>query len=224
MINVSLGQFVAAAAVATIAMSRGEAALIRRDCVFAASAEPGDTCKTMAEDWSITESQFISYNPGANCAKLTAGQEYCVEWTGKLPSPGTTTTSTTTTKPTTSTTPPPTTTTTRSTTSTTTSTTPSGPSPTQDGIVKNCERLPCFPVLLWTCTANLLPQANNTILLSREIHAVSSSPNTDLCLLTICKFNHLPITSLQVSRLTRKSLSYKWNPAVGTSELNRANT
>lgn len=135
MINMSLGRLVATAAVAAVVMSRGEAALLPRACEFASAAEAGDTCKSMADAWFITEAQFISYNPGANCAKLTAGQEYCVEWSGKLPL-GTTT------KGITNTTPPIMTTSTRSTTITTA---PSGPSPTQDGIVQNCECLSTAP-------------------------------------------------------------------------------
>ncbi|KAK4211539.1 hypothetical protein QBC37DRAFT_236861, partial [Rhypophila decipiens] len=88
--------------------------LLPRDCVFSAAAEPGDTCKSMSEAWFITESQFKSYNPGVNCASLTAGREYCVEWTGKLPP------------------------TTPTTTTTTTTSAPAGPTPVQDGIAKDC--------------------------------------------------------------------------------------
>ncbi|KAH8759269.1 LysM domain-containing protein [Hyaloscypha finlandica] len=101
-------------------------AVVRRDCSFTFAAENGDTCLSMATSWGITQAEFISYNPGAVCSALVSGKEYCVEWTGAAP----VTTSSTTTKSTTS----------SVISSTTTSAAPSGPSPTQDGIVSDCKK------------------------------------------------------------------------------------
>jgi hypothetical protein len=57
-----------------------------RDCSFTWSAIQGDTCKSMADAWSITEAQFVSFNPGVECSSLIVGVDYCVEWQGKLSS------------------------------------------------------------------------------------------------------------------------------------------
>lgn len=56
-----------------------------RDCSFTWPAKQGDTCRSLAEEWSITEAEFISFNPGAPCSSLVANTEYCVEWQGDLP-------------------------------------------------------------------------------------------------------------------------------------------
>ncbi|KAH8692484.1 hypothetical protein GQ44DRAFT_719839 [Phaeosphaeriaceae sp. PMI808] len=59
--------------------------LYARDCSFTWPAYEGDTCETMANNWSISEAEFLSYNPGAVCSALEAGKEYCVEWSGTPP-------------------------------------------------------------------------------------------------------------------------------------------
>ena len=56
-----------------------------RDCSITWPAYDGDTCATFADDWSISEAEFLSYNPGAVCSALEVGKEYCVEWTGTPP-------------------------------------------------------------------------------------------------------------------------------------------
>lgn len=101
-------------------------ALRPRDCSFTWPAYAGDDCRSMASSWSISEAEFISFNPGVDCSNLVVGTEYCVEWAGpkpSLPPP-----------------PPPASTTTSAVPSTTTR--PGGPeppSPTQDGLVENCK-------------------------------------------------------------------------------------
>ncbi|KAM7198914.1 hypothetical protein V8F20_005981 [Naviculisporaceae sp. PSN 640] len=134
----------AAAAMAALAAASAPQ-LFPRDCLFTAAAEAGDTCSSMAEAWFITENQFKSYNPGVNCASLTPGKEYCVEWTGALPPPITTTaktstTSTTSTTRTSTTTSRSTSTTSKTTTSTSSSAAPAGPTPVQEGISKDCNK------------------------------------------------------------------------------------
>lgn len=62
--------------------SRG---LHKRDCSITFPAYEGDTCVSMADSWSISEAQFLSYNPGAACSALEVGKEYCVEWSGTPP-------------------------------------------------------------------------------------------------------------------------------------------
>ncbi|KAK3944406.1 peptidoglycan-binding lysin subgroup [Diplogelasinospora grovesii] len=117
-------------------------------CTFEWPAQSGDTCQTMADEWSITLAQFISYNPsvGPNCQNLVVGTSYCVEEDyGQAPSStsaastvqvtATSTTLKTTTKPPTSSSA----SSTAATTTTTTSTRPAGPSPTQDGLVSTCQ-------------------------------------------------------------------------------------
>ncbi|ORY65198.1 uncharacterized protein BCR38DRAFT_457414 [Pseudomassariella vexata] len=108
-------------AVSLLAFTYVEAVVLHpRSCSFSWPAESGDTCLSMAQAWGITESQFISFNPGVICASLIPGQDYCVEWDGSPPPmPSTTRTSV-----------PP----------VTTTTTPTGPSPTQEGIAKDCEK------------------------------------------------------------------------------------
>lgn len=142
----SMAVAVAVLAAGTLATALAHQPLLPRDCVFSAEAEPGDTCKSMAEAWFITESQFISYNPGVNCAALTPGREYCVEWAGKLPptSPGLTTTktsstSTTSARVTSSSSKKTTSVRVTSSSSKTTTSAPAGPTPTQDGMTKDCE-------------------------------------------------------------------------------------
>jgi hypothetical protein len=56
-----------------------------RDCAITWPAYAGDTCTSFAYLWSISEDQFLSYNPGVVCSTLEVGKEYCVEWTGTPP-------------------------------------------------------------------------------------------------------------------------------------------
>ncbi|KAJ3490888.1 hypothetical protein NLG97_g5697 [Lecanicillium saksenae] len=91
-------------------------------CTYKWRAHDGDTCKSIAADWGIDENDFIKWNPsvGSNCSSLQVGQEYCVQDDGTGPDPGTPTTTTTTTS---------------------SGTQPTGgvPSPTQDGVTKDCK-------------------------------------------------------------------------------------
>jgi len=95
-------------------------------CTFSWLAKSGDTCKSIASAWEITEAQFISFNPGVVCSALVANREYCVEQNRGGPSP--TTTLTATTEPTTS-----------STGKATTTAVGAKPSQTQPGVSENCE-------------------------------------------------------------------------------------
>lgn len=97
-------------------------------CNFSTAASAGDTCQSFASNWGLTLSGFQDLNPGVPCPNLVAGQEYCVIGTV------TTVTTTTTTPPATS---PPATTSTPPTTSTTSSL-PN--TPTQPGLVANCNK------------------------------------------------------------------------------------
>lgn len=104
-------------------VSSGHGAAVARrqaasgECAFFWSAVAGDTCKSLAADWGITEAQFKSYNPDATCPSLVSGQWYCLEWTGEVAPPsGPTSTS----PPTTTATPVAKTTTTKPMTTTTT--------------------------------------------------------------------------------------------------------
>ena len=88
------------------------------DCTYFADAQTGDTCQSIADAWGITLQQFITYNPsvGSDCSNLVVGDSYCVEENyGRGPS------STSTSTP-----------------STTTATTTGKPSPTQSGLIANC--------------------------------------------------------------------------------------
>jgi hypothetical protein len=112
----------------------GAQALVPRACTYSVTAQVGSTCASIARDWGITAEAFKSYNPTVtDCSKLTPGASYCIDWEGALPGQ-TSSTSTTTTNRT-----PTTTTTTKV--ATTTTTAPSGPSPTQAGIIKTCANL-----------------------------------------------------------------------------------
>ncbi|KAL5316128.1 hypothetical protein ACEPPN_017006 [Leptodophora sp. 'Broadleaf-Isolate-01'] len=122
--------FLSAVALLSAANVGAAAAVVKRDCSFTWAAGSGDTCQSMAVSWGLTQAQFISYNPGVVCTALVVGKEYCVEWMGAAP--GTTTT----TKPVTTSS----ITSTSKIVTTTTSTAPSGPSPTQDGIVGDCQK------------------------------------------------------------------------------------
>ncbi|KAK1749928.1 hypothetical protein QBC47DRAFT_439725 [Echria macrotheca] len=106
-------------------------ALVPRACTYSVTAQVGSTCDSIASDWGITVDDLKAWNPSIkDCSKLTAGATYCIEWSGPLPGQTSTATSTSsTTPPTKTTTQPPTTT-----------TAPSGPSPTQDGIIKTCNK------------------------------------------------------------------------------------
>jgi len=115
-----------------------QATLVPRACTYSATAQVGSTCDSIASDWGITVNQFKTWNPTVkDCSKLTSGASYCVEWSGALPgqtsAPTATKTSTTTTKTPT----PAKTTTTKAKTATSA---PSGPSPTQEGIIKTCNK------------------------------------------------------------------------------------
>ncbi|KAH6699844.1 hypothetical protein BKA61DRAFT_582696 [Leptodontidium sp. MPI-SDFR-AT-0119] len=105
--------------------------VVRRDCSFKWVAEKGNTCLSMATDWGLTQTVFINYNPGVVCPTLLVGTEYCVEWTGAAPpvpissaKPTTTSSTTISSKIITS----------------STTTEPSGPSPTQVGIIADCTK------------------------------------------------------------------------------------
>ncbi|KAF2150411.1 carbohydrate-binding module family 50 protein [Myriangium duriaei CBS 260.36] len=105
------------------------------NCSFSIQADPGDTCASIASQFSISLNDFNTWNPsvGPNCSTgVVAGQSYCVEATI---TPISSTSTTVTTKATT--------TSTQSSSSTTfitvtTTTAPSGPSPTQAGLAANC--------------------------------------------------------------------------------------
>ncbi|RDA94096.1 hypothetical protein CP533_5267 [Ophiocordyceps camponoti-saundersi (nom. inval.)] len=58
-----------------------DASILRRDrCTFLAEAGRFDDTLSMAEDWGIQESVFLSYNPGIKKgAKLEAGRKYCIQ-------------------------------------------------------------------------------------------------------------------------------------------------
>ncbi len=113
--------FVAALAGANLAAAK---------CTYKWRAHDGDTCDSLSSDWGLDVKDFIKWNPsvGANCATgVKSGQDYCVEDDGKgsdPTNPPTTTTSTTLT-----------------TTTSSTPTQPTGgaPSPTQDGVAKDCK-------------------------------------------------------------------------------------
>lgn len=95
-------------------------------CDFSTPANYGDTCQSMASDWGLTVQGFQDLNPGVACPDVVPDQSYCVIGTVTYPS-ATTTLITTTTTGTTTTNP------------STTSTTSSSPySPTQPGLVSNC--------------------------------------------------------------------------------------
>ncbi|OAR02189.1 hypothetical protein LLEC1_06775 [Akanthomyces lecanii] len=113
--------FVAALAGANLAAAK---------CTYKWRAHDGDTCASLSADWGVAVKDFISWNPsvGANCANgLTSGQEYCVEDDGTGSDPTTA--------------PPTSTTLTTTTTTSSTPTQPTGgvPSPTQDGVAKDCK-------------------------------------------------------------------------------------
>ncbi len=103
------------------------------DCTFWYDAVVGDTCASIASNWGITLQQFITYNPSvkSDCSGLVVGYSYCVEENnGKGPILSTTSTSTTSK-------------------TTTTSAAPTGPSPTQAGIISTCKYPSCALVLLY---------------------------------------------------------------------------
>lgn len=107
--------FVAALAGANLAAAK---------CAYKWRAHAGDTCDSLASDWGISTSDFISWNPsvGAKCANgVTVDQEYCVQDDGTGPDTSTPGTPTTTTS--------------------STGTQPTGgvPSPTQDGVAQDCK-------------------------------------------------------------------------------------
>ncbi|KAF1362026.1 hypothetical protein EJ07DRAFT_153601 [Lizonia empirigonia] len=108
--------------------------LQRRACNFTWPAIEGDTCATMARDWSKEEQVFKAMNPGVDCANLVVGKEYCVEWEGTLPTPpaitsapvpSATPSSTTLVKKKSSVPPP---------------SRPVAPSPVQEGVAANCKK------------------------------------------------------------------------------------
>ncbi|KAI8943233.1 hypothetical protein NX059_001255 [Plenodomus lindquistii] len=134
---------------------------VRRDvdCLFATSAESGDTCESLSSSWGISVDDLKSLNPRINCAQLDTNAEYCVIGTvtddppPSAPSsssssstpvpttnnpPKTTTQQVSSTVPTTSTKP-------SAVITTTTSTTTAGngvatPQPTQPNMVSNCAK------------------------------------------------------------------------------------
>ncbi len=92
------------------------------NCIKFHLAKARDTCDHIAEAAGIVVEQFYAWNPdvGPNCGLLLAGFEYCVGVIG-MPTPHATTTAT----------------------ATATSTATSGivtPTPTQDGMVDNCNK------------------------------------------------------------------------------------
>ncbi|KAH8695446.1 hypothetical protein BGW36DRAFT_429323 [Talaromyces proteolyticus] len=101
------------------------AAIGPRDCSYSVTANNGDTCQSISDDWGITTTQFEEYNSqvGANCSNgVTVGQSYCVQWSGPLPTKTTVPAATT------------------ATTTTATATGNGAPSPTQSGIAANCTK------------------------------------------------------------------------------------
>ncbi|KAH8692464.1 hypothetical protein GQ44DRAFT_719863 [Phaeosphaeriaceae sp. PMI808] len=107
--------------------------LHRRECGVTWPATDGDTCTTMSRDWALDIELFRSMNPGADCAKLVPGQEYCVEWLGPKPSAPVITPITLPSKPSSTT----------LATRTRFSSAPIGPvapSPVQSGIAQNCQK------------------------------------------------------------------------------------
>ncbi|KAF3484341.1 uncharacterized protein GIQ15_03665 [Arthroderma uncinatum] len=113
-------------------------------CSFSTPCDPGDTCEDLSGRWGLTVDMFKSLNPGVNCPNLVAGQSYCVVGTISPDTPGTTTTSkTTTSKATSQAATKPTTTPTKTTTTTQkmpTTTSADPHSPTQPGLVKDCDK------------------------------------------------------------------------------------
>lgn len=110
--------FVAALAGANLAAAK---------CTYKWKAHDGDTCASLSADWSVSESDFVKWNPsvGDDCSKpLVVGQEYCVEDDGSGSDPVTTSTPTT-----------------MTTTTSSTPTQPTGgaPSPTQPGVTTDCK-------------------------------------------------------------------------------------
>lgn len=90
------------------------------DCTYFIDAVAGDTCASIASDWGITGAQFLAYNPSvqSDCSGLIVGDSYCVEENyGNGPAPSSTTTTSATSA---------------------TATTTAAPSPTQSGLVSNC--------------------------------------------------------------------------------------
>jgi hypothetical protein len=90
------------------------------DCTYFVDAQTGDTCASIASEWGITQAQFLDYNPSvkSDCSGLVVGDSYCVEENfGNGPAPSSTTSTSM---------------------MTTSATTTAGPSPTQSGLVANC--------------------------------------------------------------------------------------
>ncbi|KAF2223462.1 hypothetical protein BDZ85DRAFT_249410 [Elsinoe ampelina] len=166
-------------------------------CTWKTTAGRGATCQSIASEWLISVEEFISWNPavGVGCVDgVQTGSEYCVEWTGALPSnptssvSSTTSSASSTTSSTTIVRPPTTTILITSTTNsrttlitttlappTTTSSTPSGPSPTQPGLITAC----------------------------KTFHKVVSG---DTCQILVDKYRTFSLADF-----------YKWNPDVGSS-------
>jgi hypothetical protein len=122
--------------------------LRKRDCEFTWPATDEDTCATMSRDWALDEASFQAMNPGVNCPKLVANKEYCVQWTGPLP-----------TAPVVTPTPTPAPTTTKPTSTTLATTTrsavpggPAVPSPVQSGVAANCESSKSISIAFWKLT------------------------------------------------------------------------
>jgi hypothetical protein len=109
--------------------------LHKRECSFTWPATNGDTCATISRDWLIAEELFKAMNTGVDCSKLVPGQEYCVEWSGSLPTaPVISPTPTPTPTP-----PEPSSTTLVTKTSSAAPSGPAVPSPIQPGVAQNCK-------------------------------------------------------------------------------------
>lgn len=150
-------------------------ALYPRACTFTGPAAAGDTCKTMAAGWGVSEADFISWNPGADCNALVPGQEYCVEWDLGSPPPVTTTAQTITSPP------------------VPTTTAPVKPSPTQEGLISDCN-ISCSvitnPLALVTDSTS---QARASIRSSAATHAPRSGPRTGTSSLWMnCEYPSFP--------------------------------
>lgn len=96
-------------------------------CSFSVTASAEDTCQSFVTSWGLTLANFESFNPGIDCPTLVAGQSYCVIGTVSSSSIISTTSPEPTTRTPTSTT-------------TVTTTTSALPSPTQPGLVANCDK------------------------------------------------------------------------------------
>ncbi|KAK8050308.1 hypothetical protein PG994_012038 [Apiospora phragmitis] len=165
--------------------------LVSRDCTFSVTAEPGDTCASLADYWGITLADFQSYNAGVDCSSaLKAGTDYCVERDDGQPPTTTTTTSS-------------------KTTTATTTTTPSGPSPTQTGIASDCKAF--YKAVSGDTCQKIVDKFGNFTLASLPISRFTGNSyylvqSGDYCQKIVDKYS---------GKFTLGQF-YTWNPAVGS--------